>query len=101
MSNPPESDSVSYRTLSHPRKLAKELLRAARAGDAEAIARLRRVRPDALKFALSDAQLVVAREGRFDSWPKLVRQLEQGELQRFKRAVGDGDAATLRRLLKD
>src|SRR4051794_25872772 len=101
MSNPPESDSVSYRSLSYPRKLAKELLRAARAGDAEAIARLRHVRPDAAKFALADAQLVVAREGGFDSWPKLVKQLEQGELQQFKRAVREGDAAMLRRLLKD
>src|SRR3982751_6444498 len=100
MSAADDGDPVSYRTLSHPRKLAKDLLRAARGGDADAIARLRRVKPHAQTFVLADAQLAIAREGGFESWPKLVKQLEQGELQQFKRAVREGDAATLRRLLK-
>lgn len=51
------------------RRRAKELLRSARAGDAEAIARLpRRHEP----IVLADAQLAVARELGFASWPKLV-----------------------------
>jgi ankyrin repeat protein len=95
-----EGDSVSYQNLSQQRKLAKELLRAAREGDAGAIAQLRKVKADAQRFTLADAQLAIAREGGFDSWPKLVKQLEQGELEQFKRAVRQGDAATLRRLLK-
>src|SRR3954464_12943650 len=94
-------DSVAYRNLAQQRKLAKALLRAARGSDAEAIARLRKVKPDAKQFVLADAQLAIAREGGFDSWSKLVKQLEQGELQQFKRAVQTGDAATLRRMLKN
>src|SRR5215210_315916 len=92
-------DTVSYRNLAQQRKLAKDLLRAARGGDADAVARLRKIKPGAKQFVLADAQLVIAREGRFDSWPRLVRQLEHAELQQFKRAVRAGDAATLRRLL--
>src|SRR5690348_11609069 len=94
--------TIAPRNLSQQRKLAKDLLRAARDGDAKAIARLREVRErhGANQFALADAQLTIARESGFDSWPKLVRELEQGELREFKRAVRDGDAVTLRRLLK-
>lgn len=51
------------------RRRAKELLRAARAGDADAIARLPR-RHDPI--VLADAQFAVARELGFASWPKLV-----------------------------
>src|SRR5881394_2028155 len=99
MSAESDGNSVSPRNLSQQRKLAKELLRAARAGDAEALGRLRKVKPGAWTFALADAQLAIAREGGFESWPKLVKQLDQGELDRFKRAVRAGDATALRRLL--
>ena len=55
--------------LDQARRRAKELLKAARAGDADAIARLpRRHEP----IVLADAQLAIARELGHPSWPKLV-----------------------------
>jgi SAM-dependent methyltransferase len=55
--------------LDHARRRAKELLKAAKAGDAAAVARLpRRHEP----IVLADAQLAIARELGFPSWPKLV-----------------------------
>ena len=53
--------------LEQLRKQAKELLRAAQAGDAEAIERLGGREP-----ILARAQLVVAREHGYPSWPALV-----------------------------
>src|SRR4051794_21337942 len=60
------------------RKQAKELARAARAGDPAAAARIRAHHPhagDPLK--LSDAQLVIARELGFSSWPRLKAYAER------------------------
>lgn len=55
--------------LDQARRRAKELLKAARAGDADALARLPR-RHDPV--VLADAQLAIARELGYPSWPKLV-----------------------------
>ena len=64
-------------SLEQLRKRAKELLRAARAGDASAAARLRaHLARKAESPSLADAQLVVAREHGFESWPKLKRHVE-------------------------
>src|SRR5687768_9955319 len=52
-------------------KLAKELLAAARAGDAAALARIRAHRTDA-EPKLADAQLAIAREAGFPSWARFV-----------------------------
>ncbi len=52
------------------RKQAKDLLRDARAGDAAALARL------ATPLTLANAQLVLAREYGFASWPKLVQHVQ-------------------------
>ena len=64
-------------TVEHFRRLARRLQRAVRAGDPEAAALIARydfaTGPD---FPLSAAQLVVARECGFSSWPALRRQLE-------------------------
>ena len=57
--------------LEQLRKQAKELVRAARAGDAEALARLEGREP-----ILARAQLVVAREHGYASWPALVTAVE-------------------------
>ena len=61
--------------LEQQRKLAKDLVRAARAGDLMALARIQAVRSDAglpsRPLKLADAQLAVAREAGFDSWPPL------------------------------
>ncbi|MGI9111026.1 MAG: ankyrin repeat domain-containing protein [Gaiellaceae bacterium] len=57
--------------LEQLRKQAKELVRAARAGDASALARLGELKP-----ILASAQLVLAREHGHPSWPALVHALE-------------------------
>jgi hypothetical protein len=71
--------------LDQARRQAKELVRAARRGDADALARLRADRPP----RLADAQAAVARELGFRSWPALLRGL-------LGAAVEDGDAERLR-----
>ena len=67
-------------SLEQLRKQAKELLRSARAGDESALARLALTKRFGILPAaapkLSDAQLAIAREYGFDSWPKLVRHVE-------------------------
>ena len=62
--------------LEQQHKLAKDLLRDARDGDPAALARLTAVRSDAgatRPLQLADAQLAIARETGFDSWPMLVQ----------------------------
>jgi ankyrin repeat protein len=64
--------------LDQLRHRAKDLLRAARAGNPDALNRLRAqlpLRPGAT-VRLSTAQLVIAREHGFASWPALVAQIE-------------------------
>jgi hypothetical protein len=78
---------------------AKDFLRAIRNGDADAIADLERHHPeqiDAATAQLADAQLVLAREYGFESWPKLVHHVEalnpEG-LEQFERIARDFVAA--------
>jgi ankyrin repeat protein len=89
--------------LEQQRTLAKVLLKDARGGDAAAIARIRAVRSDAATterpLQLADAQLALAREAGFDSWPKLVADVEARDLAAFREAVKAGDAARTARLL--
>ena len=59
------------------RRLAKELRAAARAGDPGAVQRVgNHVDADPSTMSLSTAQLVLAREHGFASWPRLIEQLE-------------------------
>lgn len=58
--------------LDQARRQAKELLRAARAGDPQALARLRPGRSP----RLADAQYAIAQELGFASWPTLVTHVE-------------------------
>jgi hypothetical protein len=59
------------------RRLAKELRVAARGGDPGAVERLRKhVDDDPSTVSLSAAQLVVAREHGFASWPRLTEELQ-------------------------
>ena len=62
-------ETVSSIDLDSARRTAKQLLKAARAGDTAALARLPRRHEPVL---LADAQLAIARELGFASWPKLV-----------------------------
>jgi ankyrin repeat protein len=73
--------------LEQQRRRARELLQAARQGDAAALARLRQHHPllagssDAellgTRLALHHAQLVIAREEGFASWPRLRAEAER------------------------
>lgn len=87
------------------RKIAKDLLRAAAAGSPEALARLRAVRTDAgepaRELKLADAQLAVAREAGFPSWPKLVAGLKERDLAAFRDAVRRRDLPQVARLLAE
>ena len=84
----PKAVSHSALNLEQQRKRAKDLLRAQRAGGAEVALRVERHLPRAaglsvsqicaLKLTLSEAQLVVAREAGFASWPTLKHALEAG-----------------------
>ena len=73
-------------SLEHLKYQARDLLNALSQGNADAVARTRKFHPryarlsDAeirtLKFSLADAQLVIAREYGFHSWPKLKQHIE-------------------------
>jgi len=62
-------------SLEYERKEAKALVRRLRAGDPDALARARThhaLDPSPARIRLADAQLVIAREYGFLSWPRLV-----------------------------
>jgi hypothetical protein len=83
--------------LEQQKNRAKDLLRAAKTGDANALSRLAAVRGESLSHnsldspqaaaKLADAQFVVARELRFPSWAKLKAHIASMDAQR---AVIDG-----------
>jgi ankyrin repeat protein len=98
----PKSSPLSL-DLDQQRKRAKDLIRAARAGDQDAIARILAVRPDAgsasRSLALADAQLAVAREAGFASWPALVADAHGRDVKAFAKAVEAKDEARVRQLV--
>lgn len=79
--------------LEQLRKQAKELVKAARAGEAEALARLEGEKP-----ILARAQRALAREHGFPSWPALVVATE-ASVERFIRAATDGRRARAEAML--
>ena len=101
MSTP--NSSVIPTSLEQQRKLAKDLIRAARDGEAAALARIRAVRSDAgaapRSLKLADAQLAVAREAGFQSWPTLVADFQQRDVKAFCDAVHGGDVARTQQLV--
>ncbi|MEP7020964.1 MAG: ankyrin repeat domain-containing protein [Pseudonocardiales bacterium] len=78
--------------LDQLRRQAKELLRAAKAGDTAAI---KRIRAASDRDILASAQLALAREYGFPSWIRLKTEVERRQI--FDR----GDVAALRGLLSD
>ncbi|HVG90998.1 MAG TPA: ankyrin repeat domain-containing protein [Alphaproteobacteria bacterium] len=76
----------AHPSLEQYKKQAKELLKAYRSADVETIRRVKRNHPrfenlsdpgfEISKFALADAQLVIAREHGFESWPKFTKRIE-------------------------
>jgi ankyrin repeat protein len=102
--------------LEYDKKQAKTLHKAYRAGDAAALEQVREFHPrlqnvpeksiPAAEFKLSDAQLVIAREYGFSSWPQLKHHIETVRLglkesfDQFAHAVQRGDATRTRELLQ-
>ncbi len=93
--------------LSFEKKHAKSLLRDFLTGDPAAVGRVRaqlpRIAPGAA-LTLADAQLVVARERGFDSWPKLKHHIEStqsidAQAERFLEAIREDRAGVVERLL--
>lgn len=71
-------------SLEFERKEAKALHRRLRVGDVDALARARERHPvidvsQPARIKLADAQLVIAREYGFVSWPRLVRYFQSAE----------------------
>src|ERR1700693_430285 len=68
----------SQPSLEQLKKQAKDLHKLHASGDAEALHRIAESHPQPRKteFSLADAQLVVAREYGFESWPKLKTHVE-------------------------
>src|SRR5579871_4694933 len=94
---------------------ARDLLNAHRAGDEEALRRIRESHPRfarlaeadvrSVRFTLSGAQLVIAREYGFVSWPKLKDYVEKAKsqtndpLEELKQAFRSDKAAVVRHIL--
>jgi hypothetical protein len=75
--------NFAHLNLEYHRKQAKKLLKAAQAGDADASARLAVVARSGARaedYKLHDAQLAIAREERFASWPKFQAVLTDGDV---------------------
>ena len=78
--------------LGQLRRQAKDLLRAAVSGDDDALARMHAVSD---RLVLASAQLAIAREHGFESWPKL-------RVEVLRRAMFDAvDVAGMRALLRE
>ena len=88
--------------LDQLKRQAKELLEAFIAGQPDAVAEViaHYHDADAATFALSQAQLVLARAYGFDSWPKLKAYVEGVTVKRFEDAVQAGDVVKVRAMLK-
>src|ERR1700682_2274882 len=109
----PAQELPARPNLDQYKKRAKELVKAAKAGEARAFAlmrehhpRLKKASDDELrraKFALADAQLLItARWHGFASWPKFAKHIETISSEsstriwtRAEKALVDGDVATL------
>src|ERR1051325_3724275 len=97
--------------LDVPKRQARELLTAWRAGVPEALERIRRRHPkfretdpaalSARKFLLSDAQLVVAREYGFSTWTELKERIHGNTVAALlQEAIHKDDREAVVRLLR-
>jgi ankyrin repeat protein len=88
--------------LDQLRLQAKELLREFTAGEPGAVAEVHGHyrAADPSKFALHDAQLVIARSYGFESWPKLKAYVDGVTVKRLAEAVSAGDSANVRAMLR-
>ncbi len=111
-------------SLEQYKKQAKDLLKAWKSSDIEATRRIERFHPRfskhpeskarvksqaAAAFVLADAQLVLAREHGFESWPKFIRHIRAlnrrdslaPAFELAADAIAAGDVATIERLLRE
>ena len=97
--------------LEQYKKQAKSLLKAFKSQDSKAIERIRQNHPHGRKLSeatLADAQLVLAREHAFESWPKFAKHVQElgqanSPFAQFERAVDaviSGETAKLQELLR-
>jgi hypothetical protein len=111
------NDLPARPNLEQYKKQAKELLESYRSGDADALRRVEqhhvhsskavRAERGAPALVLADAQLVIAREHGFESWPKFAKHIAQvagkrlpAEVMRLAdRAIVAGDVPRLEALL--
>jgi ankyrin repeat protein len=82
-------------SLEQYKKQAKELLRAWRVGEAEALARVKRHCPADATASLTAAQLILAREHGFPSWTKFAAEIESLRIARAVAEIDDPVAAFL------
>jgi len=89
-------------SLTQLRKQAKELLKGFLAGHSSVVTEVERFEhsPDRARFALADAQRVLARAYGFASWTRLKQHVDGVNVQAFCEAVEAGDVIAVRRLAK-
>src|SRR3954447_14124022 len=98
----PDRELPSRPNLEQYKKQAKELARDCEVGDAAALARMRKHHPRSSELgpdhrvALTDAQLVIAREHGFESWPKFAAHITRVNLERSMESVDDPVMAFIR-----
>lgn len=95
---------LPHPSLDQQKTLAKELLAAYRAGDSDAIGRIREHLPDKRRIALADAQFVIAREYGFSNWAALrsvvssASSMPPSARDEFTRAFNSRDVETVQAL---
>jgi ankyrin repeat protein len=90
---PTHSDAVRH-NLEFYKKIAKSLLKSAQGGESPALERLARHTKSTEPLALHQAQLTVAREQGFASWPRFKAFIEQSQLDFQSHVASFIDAAT-------
>jgi ankyrin repeat protein len=88
--------------LEQLKRQAKELLRGFASGEAAATREVNAHyrAAERAKFALHDAQLVIARSYGFESWPKLKSYVDGVTIRRLAEAVGADDLKQVRAMLR-
>ena len=99
----PDRDLPARPNLEQYKKQAKDLVKSFAFADPQALARIQRHHPRFHKlpepnlpsapFALTDSQLVIAREHGFESWPKFAHHIETLNLIRSLASLTDPVAA--------
>jgi ankyrin repeat protein len=97
----PEKQLPARPNLEQYKKQAKQLARACRDNNADALARVRahHPQPPEGRVSLSDAQLVMAREHGFESWPKFAVEIERLRIAAVVADLADPVDAFLRAAL--